>query len=164
MRLLKAIKAFLKALREPETAEAWLAGEQAETAEAGDDAGMEGAGAVLALLQREGRLIDFLKEDIAALPDDQIGAAARVVHSGSREVLEKYVKVEAIRTEQEGQTVDVPQGFDPAEIRLSGRVAGDPPFRGVLQHKGWRITDVALPAPLPEHRSDVVAPAEVDIP
>src|SRR5690242_17365388 len=36
---------------------------------------------VLSILQREGRLIDFLQEDVASFSDAEIGAAARVVHA-----------------------------------------------------------------------------------
>src|SRR5262245_48893552 len=39
---------------------------------------------VLAVLQRDGRLIDFLEEDIDAYPDAQIGAAVRDIHRGCR--------------------------------------------------------------------------------
>ena len=35
---------------------------------------------MLALLQRDGRLIDFFKEDIAQYQDAQIGAAVRELH------------------------------------------------------------------------------------
>ncbi|MCD4755860.1 MAG: DUF2760 domain-containing protein, partial [Deltaproteobacteria bacterium] len=38
----------------------------------------------LGLLQREGRLIDFLQEDIEPYDDAQIGAAVREVHRGCR--------------------------------------------------------------------------------
>jgi hypothetical protein len=37
---------------------------------------------ILALLQRDGRLIDFLMEDIRAYGDAQVGAAVRDVHAG----------------------------------------------------------------------------------
>ena len=40
---------------------------------------------VLAILQRDGRLIDFLMEDLTAYDDAQIGAAVRDVHAGSRQ-------------------------------------------------------------------------------
>src|SRR5690349_5429614 len=39
---------------------------------------------VLAALQREGRFIDFLQQDVAAFSDEDIGAAARVVHAGCK--------------------------------------------------------------------------------
>jgi len=43
---------------------------------------------MLALLQREGRLIDFVLEDLTAYSDAQIGAAARDVHAGCHRVLD----------------------------------------------------------------------------
>src|SRR3954454_22775826 len=42
---------------------------------------------LLALLQREGRLVDFLEEDVASFTDAEVGAAARLVHEGCRRVL-----------------------------------------------------------------------------
>src|ERR1700758_5085559 len=51
---------------------------------------------MLALLQRDGRLIDFLAENISAYPDTQLGAAVRTIHDTSRRVLEHYVKLEPI--------------------------------------------------------------------
>ena len=44
---------------------------------------------MLALLQREGRLIDFVLEDLTAYSDAQIEAAARDVHAGCHRVLER---------------------------------------------------------------------------
>ncbi|HTO03814.1 MAG TPA: DUF2760 domain-containing protein, partial [Opitutus sp.] len=57
--------------------------------------------ALLALLQREGRLIDFLQEDVSAYSDADIGAAARVVHAGSRKVLNQYLTLEPVLTDAE---------------------------------------------------------------
>src|SRR5215467_4616236 len=45
---------------------------------------------LLSALQREGRLVDFLQQDVAGFGDDQVGAAARVVHSGCRKVMQQY--------------------------------------------------------------------------
>ena len=39
---------------------------------------------LLALLQREGRFVDFLQENVAEFTDADIGAAARVVHEGCK--------------------------------------------------------------------------------
>jgi hypothetical protein len=117
---------------------------------------------VLALLQRDGRLVDFLKEDITAYTDDQIGSAVRTVHEGCREALERYFALEPIMPEPEGERVTIASGFDPASIKVIGN-AGSPPFRGVLQHRGWRVTASSLPAlPDGEGRA-IVAPAEVEI-
>jgi len=118
---------------------------------------------MLALLQRDGRLIDFLAENISAYPDAQLGAAVRTIHESCQQVLENYVKLEPILNSEEDQPVTVPTGFDPAAIKLIGKVAGKPPVRGVLRHKGWRVKEVNLP-PLPQGSGrTVVAPAEVEL-
>jgi Domain of unknown function (DUF2760) len=118
---------------------------------------------MLALLQRDGRLIDFLAENISAYPDAQIGAAVRTIHDTCQQVLEQYVKLEPILNSEEDQPVTVPAGFDLAAIKLIGNVAGEPPVRGVLRHKGWRVKQVNLP-PLPQGAGRmVVAPAEVEL-
>src|SRR5262245_43911387 len=41
---------------------------------------------MLALLQRDGRLVDFIAEDLAPYQDAQIGAAVRDVHESCRKV------------------------------------------------------------------------------
>ncbi len=119
--------------------------------------------AVFALLQREGRLIDFLQEDVAAFSDAEIGAAARVVHTGSRKVLQQYLTLEPVRREAEGASVTVPAGFNAGRIRLTGNVAGQPPFRGTLKHHGWVATSVRLPAVPTALDPRVLAPAEVEL-
>src|SRR5258708_33455175 len=39
---------------------------------------------LLSVLQREGRLVDFLLEDIQAYPDAQVGSAVRYIHRQSQ--------------------------------------------------------------------------------
>jgi hypothetical protein len=119
---------------------------------------------LLSLLQREGRLIDFLQEDIAAASDAQIGAAARVVHEGCRNVLRQYLALEPVMREPEGTTITVPEGFDARRIRLVGNVAGEPPFSGSLKHHGWVTRDVRLPSVPEALDANVIAPAEVELP
>jgi hypothetical protein len=119
--------------------------------------------AVLAMLQREGRLIDFLKEDMAAFSDSEIGAAARVVHAGCRKVFTQYFDLEPALKEAEGATVQVPAGFDAQRIRLTGNVAGQPPFRGTLKHHGWVAAAVRLPAVSETLDPRVLAAAEVEL-
>ena len=94
---------------------------------------------VLAVSQRDGRLIDFLEEDIDAYTDAQIGAAVRDIHRGCRKSLHDYLTIEPIIDGAEEAQVQVPADFDPAAIRLIGNVNGKPPFRGVLKHHGWRV-------------------------
>jgi hypothetical protein len=118
---------------------------------------------MLALLQRDGRLIDFLAEDVSVYPDAQLGAAVRTIHETCRQALEHYVRLEPILNSEENQPVTVQAGFDPATIKLIGNLAGEPPVRGVLRHKGWRVKEVNLP-PLPQAAGRmVVALAEVEL-
>jgi outer membrane biosynthesis protein TonB len=123
----------------------------------------EGALALLALLQREGRLVDFLTESIDAAPDDAIGAAVREVHRGCRKVLDQYLPMEPVMPGEEGAKASVPKGFDPAEIRLIGEAKGEPPYRGTLRHHGWRVVDAKLPALADGVDRTVLAPAEVEL-
>lgn len=117
---------------------------------------------LLANLQREGRFIDFLQEDIAGFPDAQIGAAARSLHGGCRKALRQVFTLAPIRAEQEGSAVSIPAGFEPNAIRLTGNVIGNPPFRGILRHHGWRVTDLRMPSGSGD--ATVLAPAEVELP
>ena len=87
---------------------------------------------ILALLQRDSRLIDFLTEDVSPYPDAQLGAAVRTIHESCRQVLDHYLKLEPIINSVEDQPVTVEAGFDPAAIRLVGKVTGTPPVRGLL--------------------------------
>lgn len=119
---------------------------------------------LLSLLQQEGRLIDFLKEDIDAYNDAQIGAAVRSIHAGCRKALNERIELERIFAAEDGSQVTVESGFDPAAVRLTGNVSGTPPFRGTLQHGGWRASKVTLPQSPGETDPTIVAPAEVEIP
>jgi hypothetical protein len=118
---------------------------------------------MLAVLQREGRLIDFLMEDIAPYSDAQVGVAVRGVHSGCRQALQRYLTLAPALDGEEGAAVTVQAGTDAAVVKLIGNVAGQPPFRGVLRHRGWVAAGIELP-PLPATGRFVVAPAEVEIP
>jgi hypothetical protein len=127
------------------------------------DASLEGAVQMLALLQRDGRLVDFLMEDLRPYPDAQVGAAVRDVHAACRKVLERYLTLEAVLAGKENQPVTLDAAVDPAAIRLIGNVGVRPPFRGILRHAGWRLTRVDLP-PLPNDSGRaIVFPAEVEI-
>jgi hypothetical protein len=118
---------------------------------------------MLALLQRDGRLIDFLSENISAYPDAQLGAAVRAIHEACRQSLDQYVKLEPVLNSEEDQPVTVEAGFDPAAVKLIGNVAGEPPLRGLLRHKGWRVKELKMP-PLPQGAGRlVIAPAEVEL-
>jgi hypothetical protein len=119
---------------------------------------------LLSLLQRDGRLIDFLLEDIQGADEATVGAAVKEIHRKCKDVLQEHLVMEPILGQQEGNDVEVPPGFDPSAIRLTGNVTGEPPFKGVLRHHGWRVKQIKLPD-VPEGHDDLVlAQAEVEIP
>jgi hypothetical protein len=118
---------------------------------------------LLGLLQREGRLVDFLMEDIQPYQDAQVGAAVREIHRNCRKVLNEQLTIEPVRPEAEGDRVTVPAGFDPSAVRLLGNVTGQPPFTGTLHHRGWRVRDWKLPAPAEGQDERVLMPAEVEL-
>jgi hypothetical protein len=120
------------------------------------------AAQMLAILQRDGRLVDFLMEDLAAYSNEQVGAAVRDVHRGCRQALDRYATLAPVLEAAEGQTVTVDSGSDAARIKVVGNVAGSPPFRGVLRHRGWEASRLELP-PLPATGRAVIAPAEVEV-
>ena len=118
---------------------------------------------ILGILQREARLLDFLMENIQAYTDDQIGASVRDIHSKSQSTLKKYVTLEPVLANEEGAQVTIQAGFDPSAVRLVGNVTGNPPFKGTLQHAGWRVKSLDIPKP-PEGVDDfVLMPAEVEL-
>lgn len=119
---------------------------------------------MLSLLQRQGRFIDFIQEDLGAYSDEQVGAAVRNVHQGCKEALAQHLELQPIMSEEEGAPVTIQPGFDLHSIRLSGKVSGNPPFRGILRHHGWRVVRVDLPKQVGEKEKDwVLAPAEVEV-
>jgi Domain of unknown function (DUF2760) len=118
---------------------------------------------LLGLLQREGRLLDFLQEDVAGFSDAEVGAAARVVHEGCRKVLHQYVPLTPVVPQNEGAAMEVPSGFDANRFRLTGNVAGAGPWKGALKHHGWVVSKLALPEVPTTVDVAVLAPAEVEL-
>src|SRR5215203_3779895 len=52
--------------------------------------------AVLSVLQREARLVDFLKEDITPYADAQVGAAVRDVHRDAAAALDRLFALKPV--------------------------------------------------------------------
>jgi hypothetical protein len=123
----------------------------------------EAALQLLTLLQQDARFIDFIQEDLSGYSDADIGAAARVVHEGSKKTLDTYFTLEPIRNEDEETAITLAEGFNASEVRLTGNVVGSAPFNGTLIHKGWKATQVKLPKLAAEHDASIVAPAEVEL-
>jgi hypothetical protein len=123
----------------------------------------EGALHLLSILQRDGRFIDFLKEDIKGFPDADVGAAARLVHQGCKKAIDACFTLAPVRSEEEGSAVVVEAGFDATSLSLAGNVKGEPPWKGSLTHAGWKASAVNLPERPVHVDGRVVAPAEIDI-
>jgi hypothetical protein len=118
---------------------------------------------LLATLQEEARLIDFVREDIDGYEDADVGSAVRGIHAALRKAIDERLTVEPILAGEDGDRVEVPAGFEPALIRVTGKLGGGPPYVGVLRHGGWRARDVRLPAPSPGSDATILLPAEVEV-
>ncbi len=117
----------------------------------------------LAALQREGRLVDFLQQDVVGFSDEDVAAAARVVHAGCRRVLQQSLDLEPAVRDAEGSNVTLASGFDAQRIRLTGNVAGQPPFHGTVRHHGWYARSVRLPEVSPALDPRVIAAADIEL-
>ena len=117
---------------------------------------------LLRLLQRDGRFVDFVQQDITSFGDSDVAAAARVVHEGCRRAFSGHAKISPVRPEAEGSklTLDASQA---ARVKLIGEITGKPPFSGVLRHRGWRLDSLKLPTRVGDHDPAILADAEVEL-
>jgi hypothetical protein len=119
---------------------------------------------LLAALQREARFLDFVKEPLDGLSDEQIGAAVRDIHRNLASVINRMFGPQPVLSESEGASVEIPKGFDAGRYHLVGKVAGEPPFRGTLTHHGWQVATCQLPEWTGTNAAaSIIAPAEVEI-
>lgn len=123
----------------------------------------EGAVFTLLLLQREGRLVDFLQERLDAYSDEQVGAAVRQIHADCGRTLREHFGVVPVLAQAEGSAVELPAAFDPSAVKLTGNVPEQGPYRGTLRHKGWRAAAVKLPERTGKIDPQVVQAAELEI-
>ncbi|MFN7997911.1 MAG: DUF2760 domain-containing protein [Bryobacteraceae bacterium] len=117
---------------------------------------------LLAILQRDSRLVDFLMEDVSAYEDEQIGAAVRSLHDQARDSLARYLSLQPVIDGVEGAYTR-PATTDPVAVKFIGNVPAGKPEGGVLRHKGWRAAKVDLPAVNPKQDATIIAPAEIEI-
>ncbi len=129
-----------------------------------DEAALARTGALqlLGLLQREGRLVDFIQQDIAGFDDADVAAAARVVHDGCRRAVGSHADIQPVRSEDEGAQVTL-EKVDADAIKLTGNVSGAAPYTGTLRHRGWRAAEFTLPRAMEGHDLGILAPAEVEL-
>ncbi len=117
----------------------------------------------LSVLQREGRLLDFFSEDLTLYDDEQIGAAVRSIQEDCKKTVYKYLALTHVLNKEEGEFVEIEAGFDPNAIKLTGNVSGNPPFKGILRHKGWKAGKRDIPKLSDVLDSSIIAPAEIEI-
>jgi hypothetical protein len=122
----------------------------------------DGALQILAIMQRDARLIDFLMEDITSYSDDQIGAAVRELHDQCRDSIARYVTLTPVIDGVEGTFTKAPS-TDPQVVKFVGNVPATPPSGGTLRHKGWRAAKVNLPQVSSKLDATIIAPAEIEI-
>jgi hypothetical protein len=166
-RLFQAFRAFFRVLGDPEFAKRsaeWMKPAALPPAPVRPPTSRHGGLGLLSALQRDARLVDFLKEPIGAYSDAQVGAAVREVHRQAGEVLDRMFGLEPLLDRAEGETVVVPADYNPARIQLAGQVSGAPPYTGRLCHHGWRTTRCDVPEWTGrDEDAPVVVPAEVQI-
>ena len=122
----------------------------------------DGALQLLGILQRDGRLLDFLLEDISPYSDEQVGSAARSMQGPCRETLNRYLTIAPVIDGVEGTFVQAPSK-DPATVKFLGNVPAAAPSGGLLRHRGWAVKDIRLPVLAPKQNVSVLAPAELEV-
>ena len=117
----------------------------------------------LTVFQREGRLLDFFDEDLSQYDDEQIGAAVRSIQEDCKKAVKKYIDPRPVIDSEEGESVTVEAGFDMDSISLVGNVSGEPPFKGILKHRGWKAGKSEIPKLSDIQDASIITPAEVEI-
>ena len=118
---------------------------------------------ILAAFQREGQWVDFLNENLEIYEDAQIGAAVRNIQENCKKVLNSHFQLKPVLSQEQGEDITLESGFSPDTIKLVGNVQGEPPFKGVIRHKGWKIQKMDIPDFSGEQDLDILTPAEVEI-
>lgn len=118
---------------------------------------------MIGLLQREGRLLDFFSENLENYEDAQIGATVRNIQENCKKVINRYLPLQPVVSQEEGETITLQANFDATAIKLMGQVGGSPPFTGLVRHRGWRVKKVVLPELSGNPDPDIIVPAEVEI-
>jgi len=114
---------------------------------------------LLALLQREGRFVDFLEQPVDGFSDSDVGAAARVVHAGCKKALAGRVAFEPAIGVEEGARVNL-TGAEAHVVVAAAGAAKAGSFTVV--HRGWRVVRDELPALTGGHDGSLLQPAEVE--
>ena len=117
----------------------------------------------LSILQREGRLLDFFDEDLNNYDDEQIGMAVRSIQEDCKKAVQKYISLKPVYDKEEGEIIEIESDFDPDSVKLIGNVAGNPPFKGILKHRGWKAGKKEIPKLSEVKDATIITPAEIEI-
>lgn len=128
-----------------------------------DTVSVDGAYQLLQLMQQEARFVDFIKEDISAYSDVEVGAASRVIHQGCAKVITANFEIETVSQQEESTRIEIPTGYNNKEFKLEGRIEGEGPYTGTLIHPGWKVVQHHLPKVSNTLDMNILAPAEVEV-
>jgi hypothetical protein len=124
--------------------------------------GREGAVTLLATLQREARLIDLIREDLAQYSDAQVGSAARPCLKQCAGAISRMFDLQPLVDAGEGESVEVSGDASPIRYQWIGEGSA---ASGKLIHHGWQVTKIDLPTWTgADADANVVAPAQVQAP
>ncbi len=119
---------------------------------------------LLAALQREGRFVDFVQEDLDPYDDAQIGAVVRDVHKGTKKAITRMFDIQHVLEQEDGAEIEIGKSEELETITLVGNVSGELPYQGTVQHPGWKISKCELPQwSGSEKTASIIVPAEVEV-
>lgn len=122
---------------------------------------------LLAVLQRDARLLDLVHESLDDYSDEQIGGAARNVLRDARKTLERVFALKRLVDVAEGDRIEIPGQASPIRWRVLGSGVNSTDSSagssGTLVHAGWIASKADLPT-WTGKKEDVlvVAPVEVE--
>ncbi len=118
---------------------------------------------LLKILQKQGRLLDFLTQNIDQFNDKEVANAAKVVHRGCNRALKKHCIIKAIYDTNENTNITLNPNFDRSKVNLTGNHHIKSPIKGILIHKGWQIESLSLPTLTEKANPDILQPAEIEV-
>ena len=141
--------------------------DQARNDQARNDQARNDAVTLLAVLQRDARLLDLVHESLDDYSDEQIGGAARNVLRDTRKALERVLGLGRLVDVAEGDRIEVPSYASPIRWRVLGKGANGTQdsslSHGIMVHAGWIASKTDLPT-WTGKKEDVlvVSPVEVE--
>jgi len=135
----------------------------ADTQPISDNHAANSAADLLSVLQKNGRFVDFMQQNIDHISNEKLGLVVRDIHHGCKKSLQECCNISAILAESENSTVVLKNDFDRHAITLTGNVNSKGDFKGILVHKGWQIDSFNLPTSLNNTSLNIIQPAEVEV-